>query len=648
MAPHSPSERMLIERHEGNPILTPKSVHSWEAQAVFNGCPVRRGDTIHLVYRAFSLPHYHTLAKATLAVSDIGIATSTDGLHFHDRKRFIAPEYPWERFGCEDPRVTEFCGKYYIFYTALSQYPFRADGIRVAVAISADLQSVAEKHIVTPFNAKGMALFPEKIAGKMLAVLTVHTDMPPAHICLVSFREESDLWSEAFWEEWYRHFTDHALPLSRGPDDHVEVGAPPLKTSEGWLLFYSHIRNYRSPQPLFGVEAVLLDLENPLRIRARTAAPLLTPEEYYEKIGLVPNVVFPSGALPVDGSIRLYYGAADMVCCAATINTEALLARLLQRTKKVAVLRPKENPILMPVPHHSWESKATFNPGAVVLDGRVHLLYRAMSLENTSVLGYAMSRDGIHIAERAPEPAYVPREPFEQKLVPGGNSGCEDPRLTVMGDRVYMLYTAFDGRNPPRVALTWILTADFLAQRWRWAKPVLLSPPAIADKDACLFPEKVRGQYFLIHRSGDDIDSSFSSTLDFDGQTWLEEYRWIPTRPGRWDGKKVGIAAPPIKTEGGWVLFYHGVSAEDGVYRVGAVLLDPADPTNLIARLDEPLFAPEAPYEREGHVRNVVFPCGAVLLGERFFLYYGGADTVSGVATIARGDLLRHFERCRS
>lgn len=638
---------MLIERHKDNPILTPNGAHSWEAQAVFNGCPVRCGKTIHLVYRALSLPHYHAPAKTTLEVSDIGVAESDDGLRFRNRRRFITPEQPWERFGCEDPRVTELDGKFYVFYTALSRYPFSADGIKAAVAISADMQTIAEKHLVTPFNAKGMTLFPEKIAGKMWAALTVHTDKPPSRICLASFSDEGDLWNETFWGDWYSHFNDHALPIARGPEDHVEVGAPPLKTSEGWLLLYAHIRNYRSRSPLFGVEAVLLDLQNPQRIVGRTSAPLLVPEEYYENVGMVPNVVFPSGALMIGSNIRLYYGAADTVCCAAAICTEELLARMLRRTKRVTVLRSKENPILEPVPQHSWESNAVFNPAAVLLDGKVHLLYRAMSRENTSVLGYAMSRDGIRIAERASEPAYVPREPFEQKLVPGGNSGCEDPRLTVMDDKVYMLYTAFDGRNPPRVALTWIRTDDFLAQRWRWAKPVLISPPGIADKDACLFPEKVRGRCLIIHRSGDDIDASFSSTLDFDGQMWLEECRWISPRRGQWDGKKVGIAAPPIKTEEGWVLFYHGVCEEDGFYRVGALLLDLTDPMHIIARTDEPLFAPEAPYELEGQVRNVVFPCGAVLLGDTFFLYYGGADTVSGVATIRRDDLLRHFDDCR-
>ncbi|PIU58464.1 MAG: hypothetical protein COS89_00210, partial [Deltaproteobacteria bacterium CG07_land_8_20_14_0_80_38_7] len=236
---------------------------------------------------------------------------------------------------------------------------------------------------------------------------------------------------------------------------------------------------------------------------------------------------------------------------------------------------------------------------------------------------------------------------FEKKMIPAGNSGCEDPRLTKIGSKIYMTYTAFDGQNPPRVALTWIKEKDFLNQKWNFAKPVLISPPSIDDKDACIFPEKINGQYFIIHRSGDDIDSAFSPTLDFDGQTWIEEYRWIAPRPGMWDSRKIGIAAPPKKTEKGWILFYHGVSDEDRFYRVGAILLDLKDPTKIIARTDEPIFEPEALYEKEGLIPNVVFPCGAVLLGDKFFLYYGGADKVVGVATIEAEKLLKNLESCK-
>jgi len=638
---------MLIERSDHNPILKPKTTHSWEAEATFNGCPIKKGKKIYLVYRALSLSHYHTKAETKLMVSDIGLAESADGVEFHNRKRFIASEESWERFGCEDPRVTKLDGKYYIFYTALSVFPFRADGIKVGVALSQDLKTIQAKHLVTPFNAKGMALFPEKIDGKIWAVLTVNTDQPPAKICLAKFDREEDIWDHSRWRKWYQNFTKYSLPLERRLEDQIEVGAPPLKTRAGWLLFYAYIQNYFSPKPLFGIEAVLLNLKNPLKIIARTKAPLLTPEESYERIGLVPNVVFPSGAILEKNLIYLYYGATDTTCCLAMIELKALLAKLLKSGGSVKLARAKGNPIITPNKDNSWEAKATFNPAAIYLAGKVHLLYRAQALDNTSVFGYATSPDGLKLDYRSPLPVYVPRESFEQKRVPGGNSGCEDPRLTKIGDKIYLLYTAFDGQNLPRVALTWILADDFINQQWVWSKPVLISPPDIDDKDACLFPEKINGQYFIIHRSGDDIDSAFSSTLDFGDRTWLEEYRWIAPRAGRWDGRKVGIAAPPIKTKKGWVLFYHGVAETDNCYRVGAVLLDLADPTKIIARSDEPIFEPEADYEKVGQVPNVVFPCGAVLLDDKFYLYYGGADQVAGVATIDRDKLLKNLEACK-
>src|SRR3989338_7319427 len=292
----------------------------------------------------------------------------------------------------------------------------------------------------------------------------------------------------------------------------------------------------------------------------------------------------------------------------ASINLPVLINKLLKKEEPVKAARAKENPIIIPNPKHSWEEKAVFNPAAIYLDGKVHIIYRAMSNDNTSSFGYATSKDGIHIDYRSSVPIYIPREYFEQKRIPGGNSGCEDPRLTKIGGKIYMLYAAFDGENPPRVALTYITEQNFLEQKWIWAKPVLISPPNIDDKDGCIFPELINGQYFIIHRSGDDIDSAFSPTLDFDGKTWIEEYRWIASRSGMWDSRKVGTATPPIKTRIGWVLLYHGVSEEDGCYRIGAVLLDLKDPTKIIARTDEPIFEPETAYEKVGKVSNVVFP----------------------------------------
>ncbi len=638
---------MIIKRSNENPVLKPLSAHSWEAQAVFNGCPVQKGDTTYLVYRALSEPHYHSLTRTTMMISDIGIAQSKDGAHFEKRRRFITPEEPWEKFGCEDPRVTKLGGIYYIFYTALSQYPFRAEGIKVGVALSKNMETIQEKHLVTPFNAKGMALFPEKIGGKIWALLTVNTDKPPAKICLASFDKEEDMWSQERWQKWYANLEKTALPLVRTPQDQVEVGAPPIKTKYGWLVLYSYIRGYFSAQKLFTVEAALLDLDDPSKIIARTNVPIVTPEEYYEKIGAVPNVVFPSGAIVKGDWIHLYYGAADTTCCVALIGLSSLVRNMTaKKTDAVRLARAKENPVIIPDHQHPWESRATFNPAALCIDNRVHILYRAMSDDNTSVFGYASSSDGTRIDIRLPKPAYIPRGPHEEKTWPGGNSGCEDPRLTRIGTMMYACYTAYNGKDQPRVALTSIPVKDFIRQQWHWAEPVLLSPPDISDKDAFVFPEKIGGKYMIVHRVGNAIDFAFVQTLNFKNDTWLEEYRWIGPRRGWWDDEKVGSSAPPIKTKDGWLMLYHGVSSQ-GVYRVGAVLLDLKNPTIVLGRTDEPIFEPETAYEKNGQVSNVVFPCGNVVIGKKLFVYYGGGDQVVGVATIEIKRLLDYLKKCK-
>lgn len=637
---------MLVNRANENPVLKPSSIHPWDAEAAFNGCPVMRNGKIYLVYRALSLPHYHTFAGDRLKVSSIGVADSKDGVVFHNRKRLVYPDQEWDRFSCEDPRVTEFEGKYYIFYTAISTYPFSAQGIRVGVAVSSDLESIEEKHLVTPFNAKAMALFPKRIDGKIWAVLTVNTDLPESKICLASFDKVEDMWDESYWQKWYQNRDDYSLVLARKSEDRIEVGSTPVETKDGWLMFYSYIDNYFSSDPLFTIESVLLDLNNPMLIIARSKSALLTSQEYYERIGLVPNIVFPSGAIIVKELIYLYYGAADTVCCLATINTANLLEKLESKKVPVKFSRFEENPIISPIAEHSWESKATLNPGAIFIGDKVHFIYRAMSEDNTSVFGYANSKDGIHIDYRSPDPVYVPRDLSEQKEIPWGNSGCEDPRLTVFEDKVYMLYTSFNGKNPPRISISSITIDDFVTQKWNWIKSVLISSPNIDDKDACLFPEKIHNKYFIIHRYGDDIDTDFVPDLDFDKNSWVDEYRWISPRKGMWDSKKIGVAAPPIKTSEGWILFYHGVSDSDNHYRVGAVLLDITDPLKILARSEEPLLEPTEKYEVNGQVSNVVFPCGAVLIGDDIYIYYGGGDSVIGGAKISASKLTDYLGKC--
>jgi len=409
-----------------NPILSPIREHSWEAYAVFNPSVVKRGKYYYMFYRALSSSDL--LKKQGSSYSSIGIAKSRDGIHFYDRRIFISPEEDWELFGCEDPRATYIDGRYYIFYTAISTLPPRAEGIRVGVAISRDLERVEAKYLVTSFNAKAMALFPERINGKLMAILTVHTDKPPAYIAVAPLGDDPSKWLQEM-DEWYNNFMAYTLSPDprRSKLDHIEVGAPPVRLKQGWLLIYSYIQNYFSPRlddRIFGVEALLLDLKDPRRVLRRTRYPLMVPEEFYEKYGNVPNVVFPTSVLKQRDTLRVYYGAADTTCCLATVKIRDVL--MAMDGMKEVFERCPWNPIIKPDPKHEWESFATFNPAAIELEGRIYILYRALSRDKTSTIGLAVSEDGFNIVERLEEPIYVPRESFEMKLTPG-HSGCEDP-----------------------------------------------------------------------------------------------------------------------------------------------------------------------------------------------------------------------------
>jgi len=634
---------IIFKRSDENPVLLPNPDNNWEGEATFNGCSVIHKGKVVLLYRAESLSLADPTGKKVN--SSIGCAESKDGVHFHQRHQLIRPEYDWEQFGCEDPRVTKFEGIYYVFYTALSKYPFTADGIKVGLAITRDFKHIEAKFPVTTFNAKAMALFPERINGKIAAVLAANTDKPPVKIAVAYFDDESQIWSEKYWSRWYETLNSHAIPLERSPHDQIEVGAPPIKTKYGWLLIYSHIQNYFSPPAVFGVEAALLNLNNPSEVLGRTKKPLLIPREQYERYGRVPNIVFPTGAYIKGKDLRMYYGAADTTCALATIELEPMLREILGiETNAVKLKRFFDNPILLPNKQNEWEAQAVFNAAAIYEKGRVHIVYRAMSNDNTSVLGYASSADGTRITERLPNPIYVPRKDFEAKHVPGGNSGCEDPRITRIGDELYMCYTAYNGTELPRVALTHISLEDFLNKRWDWSEPVLISPPCMDDKDAAIFPKKIKGKYVILHRLGGSIWIDFVDDLNFDGNRWIYgQVLMEPTAMPR-EHKKIGIAGPPIETPYGWLLLCHGVTVKGSIYDIKAALLALNDPLSVIGRTYSTIMEPETEYEKTGIVNNVVFSCGAVVIQDTLYFYYGGGDKVIGVATIGMNELLEKLK----
>jgi len=309
-----------LTRYPHNPILIPEEKNEWEKSGAYNGCIAKLNDIYHLLYRGLS----------STKTSVIAHATGEDFLNFSGREILIKPDRNWDRYGCEDPRVTQLGEDYYIFYTGLSNQPLTPDGIKICMAKTKDFNNF-EKHPVTTFNSKAMALFPEKIAGKYAALLTVSTDRPPlpAKICLAYFNSESDIYSKDYWEDWFSRQDEFSLSLLRDPSHQVELGAPPIKTEAGWLFIYSYTTNYYTNDKVFGIEAALLDLNNPHNIIGRSSEAMLTPEADYELYGEVPRVVFPSGALIEGNTLWVYYGAADTCICLASCKVDLLIKDLI-------------------------------------------------------------------------------------------------------------------------------------------------------------------------------------------------------------------------------------------------------------------------------------------------------------------------------
>lgn len=540
---------MFVKSFIGNPILSPNPKNKWEAIASFNGCPVKVGDDYFLLYRALGETN---IENQKVLLSTVGMAKSDDKTNFLNRKQFIYPQLNWEKFGCEDPRITFLDGEYFVFYTAISDYPITKDGIRIALATSPDLKTITEKHLVTPFNAKAMTLFPKKINGNYAAIFTYGTELGNSTMAFASFPKKTDIWSPDYWQNWTQHLDHHKIELGRLNTDRVEVGSPPIEIKAGWLIFFSHIQNYFSNSQVFGIEAAILDKNDPTKVLFQTIEPIMLPQEEYELSGIVPNVIFPSGALLPNGLIYLYYGAAD-TSTAVSVFALADLLLIMKATPKHQTKLDKyqNNPILRPNSFYPWQAKAVLNPTVFYHNGIFHIIYRAMSNDNTSVFGYATSSDGYNIDYFHPEPIYIPRTDFESKKIPNGNSGCEDPRITLIGEKIYLVYTAYNGVDPPGIAISSISVADFLDRQWQqWSIPKFISKPRVDDKDGCLFPEKINGKYVFFHRPGSvGMCVDLIDDLNFENDYRLSSDYCLPLNFNNWDNLKTGVAGVPIKTK---------------------------------------------------------------------------------------------------
>jgi predicted GH43/DUF377 family glycosyl hydrolase len=330
-----------------------------------------------------------------------------------------------------------------------------------------------------------------------------------------------------------------------------------------------------------------------------------------------------------------------------SLQSTPLKTAVAKMSASAPLERHESNPILEPT-ENEWESKAVFNPAAGYKDGKVHLVYRAIGDKDVSMLGYASSSDGVTIDERLEDPIFSlndhlcpssltgkKRKRISYDSGGGWSGGCEDPRLIFIDENVYLMYTAFDGWDSIRIAFTTISFDDFIHHRWNWTDRVLISPPGQIEKNWVMFPEKIDGKFAILHGISPKVNISYVKNLEDlkDDETLKRSTFKRVSRKGVWDSWVRGAGPPPIKTKYGWLLLYHAMDADDpDRYKLGAMILDKHHPEKILFRSSKPILEPDEIYENRGYKAGVIYSCGAVVVRDELFIYYGGADTVSCVA----------------
>ena len=308
-----------------------------------------------------------------------------------------------------------------------------------------------------------------------------------------------------------------------------------------------------------------------------------------------------------------------------------LLGALSAQTDRPGVFadmrRLSDIPIIAPR-GDGWESAGTFNPAVVERGDKIVMLYRAQDKQGTSRLGYAESADGIHFTRRD-QPALSPEAPYEK------DGGVEDPRLVKFGDTYYLTYTGYNKKDAQLCLAT---SKDLI----HWIRKGVIIPANKGNwnvkwtKSGAIVPQKINGKYWMyfLGTSTDGKDQAgLASSRDL--LHWTEETKTpvLPVRLGRFDSRVAEPGPAPLVTTGGIILIYNG--ADDNlVYRTGVAEFDLKDPSKLIWRSDEPIFAPEKDWEKVGQVPNVVFVEGMIRRGNSWLFYYGGADKYVGVASV--------------
>nr|WP_218921450.1 pesticidal protein Cry7Aa [Haliscomenobacter hydrossis] len=319
-----------------------------------------------------------------------------------------------------------------------------------------------------------------------------------------------------------------------------------------------------------------------------------------------------------------------------------------------------------------FENEGVLNPAAIREGDFVHLFYRAVSKGNHSSVGYCKLKGPLTVQDRSTTPLLVPEFDYELQ-------GMEDPRIVKIDDLYYLSYTAYDGLNAlgalaistdlqhfekQGLIVPQITYEDFnrLAEikglinekylRYNEHKRDFEPPGKKAylwDKNLIFFPRRINSKLCFLHRIKPDIQIlvSIDHLQELNPEFWQNYFlhfdECIVLAPKyAHEVSYIGGGCPPIETEKGWILIYHGVcdTLKGYVYSACAALLDLEDPRKEIARLPYPLFKPEFEWELKGEVNNVCFPTGAALFDDRLYIYYGAADERIACASVSLPELL--------
>jgi predicted GH43/DUF377 family glycosyl hydrolase len=304
----------IVQRYEGNPILTRKDI-GYPVATVHNaGMAKYRGKYI-MLFRS------HRLNGRSI----IGIAESDDGYNFIPRPEpFMTAgtegdfeEY--EEFGVEDPRICTMGDEYLITYSAYSRH-----GVRVALARTKDFQSVERVSLITEADYRNIVIFPEKFDGRYARLDRPHSEISPWSIW-ISYSPDLVHWGDA--KVIMRPVTYHWDEMKIGP------GATPIRTERGWLNIYHGVFPTMDGS-VYRLGVALHDLKDPSKIISVADEWILSPEDPWELVGYVHNVVFTCGAIPEDdGTVKIYWGGADTVMCVGTAKIDDLVDLCLQKPR---------------------------------------------------------------------------------------------------------------------------------------------------------------------------------------------------------------------------------------------------------------------------------------------------------------------------